>query len=172
MGIMESIIALANSPHDMFAKDDALDADMEGANDNDGDDNGDENGEDQQMENDELERDSQHELNYLHQLSKSTNDFSNRCSKFQQYLLKLIKNTSSTNGGSAEASHSKKEMVQVANFERQIASLQSTCSALELQVKELGKARDEANNSERRVRRGLYRVAAGRLKIGEVLQVS
>ena len=104
----------------------------------------------------------------------------NSTHSFQQYLLKLIKHTSSTNGvdgtgtgaSASAAGYSKKEMVQVANFERQIANLQSTCSALELQVKELGKARDDANNSERRVRRGLYRVASGRLKIGEVLQVS
>ena len=177
MGIMESITSLANSPHDIFGNDNEeaeehanMDMDHDHDEGNHGDDNGDE----------EMERESQRELAYLDQLSKSATNFSNRCSKFQQYLLKLIKHTSSTNGvdgtgtgaSASAAGYSKKEMVQVANFERQIANLQSTCSALELQVKELGKARDDANNSERRVRRGLYRVASGRLKIGEVLQVS
>ena len=66
----------------------------------------------------------------------------------------------------------KSSLQQMANFEQQISQLQSTCGELEIQVKELAKARDEANASERRVRRGLYRVASGRLEIGEVLLVS
>lgn len=38
-------------------------------------------------------------------------------------------------------------------------------------MEEMKKSRDDANERERRVRRGLYRVAAGRIEIGEVLKV-
>lgn len=179
VGIMESITALANSPHDIFSNPKQLLEDTDTNMDVDG--NGDDQ-EDDGLDKKEIERESQYESAYMEELSKSTSNFSNRCSKFQQYLLKLIKHTTSnanpsgtgTDGSDSApgAGYTKKEMVQVANFERQIATLQNTCSALELQVKELGKARDEANDSERRVRRGLYRVSSGRLKIAEVLQVS
>lgn len=212
MGIIDSITKLANSPYTSMgacacAGDESNDNDVkmegdENDNNNDGnndnDDNGNGNGDDENEEYDvekyrKQERDdSKLELTYLNELSKCTNNFSTRCSKFQQYLLKLIRNTTgagagaganggtsantstntNTNANGDNTNFTKKEILQVANFEGQIASLQSMCSALQMQVEELGKARDDANNSERRVRRGLYRVASGRLKIGEVLQVS
>ena len=210
MGIIDSITKLANSPYtsmgacagagdesndnDVKMEGDENDYDNDGNNDN--DDNGNGNGNDENEEYDvekyrKQERDdSKLELTYLNELSKCTNNFSTRCSKFQQYLLKLIRNTTgagagaganggasantnaNTNANGDNTNFTKKEILQVANFEGQIASLQSMCSTLQMQVEELGKARDDANNSERRVRRGLYRVASGRLKIGEVLQVS
>lgn len=99
MGIMESITSLANSPHDIFGNDNEeaeehanMDMDHDHDEGNHGDDNGDE----------EMERESQRELAYLDQLSKSATNFSNRCSKFQQYLLKLMKHTRSTNGTVAD----------------------------------------------------------------------
>jgi E3 ubiquitin-protein ligase BRE1 len=52
----------------------------------------------------------------------------------------------------------------------QISKLQHTCSVLQRQLEDMAKAKDEANESERRVRRGLYRLASGRLNIGQVLQ--
>ena len=172
MSIIDSITNLANSPFSGSAsisdtkKEDA-DVDMD---DGDGDGDHDENCENGEYDNESEERESKREISYLNQLSQSTANFSNRCSKFQQLLLKLIKNTSASQAGGD--GYTKKEMVQVANFESQISKLRRTCTELELQVKELAKARDEANISERRVRRGLYRVASGRLKIGEVLKVS
>ena len=53
----------------------------------------------------------------------------------------------------------------------QLHSLRGKLQDLEVQMQELAKARDEANERERRVRRGLYRVATGRLDMGEVLKV-
>ncbi len=111
---------------------------------------------------------SEDEKTFIQALSSSTTSFSKRCERFQQLLLNLFH--ANTNAGSPSSTSSSEEMQQ--KLQDQISTLQSTCNELECQVKELAKARDEANMCERRVRRGLYRVASGRVKIKEVLKVS
>ena len=64
------------------------------------------------------------------------------------------------------------EVFGATSLHKQIATLQTNCSKLENQVKELVKSRDDAILLERRVRKGLYRLASGRMKIEEVLKVS
>ena len=52
-----------------------------------------------------------------------------------------------------------------------ISSLENRCSELASKSGELAKARDDAAAGEKRVRRGLYRLASGRMKITDVLEV-
>jgi len=117
---------------------------------------------------------------YLKSLSDATTSFSNRCCQFQKLLLDLVRHmwASSTaqalhDDGFSQRQHQRQEEVfHAATLHKKIATLQTKCCTLEDQVKELVMARDEANVLERRVRKGLYRLASGRMKIGEVLKVS
>lgn len=54
-------------------------------------------------------------------------------------------------------------------LKEQIAALESELKSTECRVEEMAEARNEAMSSERRVRRGLYRLASGRLTVEEVL---
>jgi len=111
---------------------------------------------------------------YLKSLSDATTSFSDRCSQFQQLLVDLVQHmwSSSITQGDCDdnCSQEQEDIFHVATLHKQIATLQTTCSKLEDQVTELVKARDDANISERRVRKGLYRLASGRMKIGDVLK--
>ena len=55
-------------------------------------------------------------------------------------------------------------------LEQQVARLQSKNKTLKAQLKELARSRDEMSESDKRVRRGLYRLAAGRVQLKEVLK--
>jgi hypothetical protein len=57
-----------------------------------------------------------------------------------------------------------------AGLEGQISTLQSKCRDYEAQINELVKSRDDANTSDRRVRRGLYRLSAGRMTLVDVMK--
>jgi len=133
---------------------------------------------------------------YLNLLSKATNSFSDRCCRFQKLLLDLVRHMWSTSttihltsSSSSLPSSSQKncekdacsqqeqvqqkrqeEIFHAATLQKQIATLQTNCCELENRIKGLVKSRNEANISERRVRKGLYRLASGRLKIEEVLK--
>ncbi len=64
-----------------------------------------------------------------------------------------------------------KALFDSVTLHKQISDLQHAKDELTSQVDELSKARDGAIESERKVRRGLYRLASGRWKIAEVLKV-
>eukprot|EP00978_Attheya_sp_CCMP212_P009551 scaffold22602_cov44-Attheya_sp.AAC.1 len=51
-----------------------------------------------------------------------------------------------------------------------LSLLQSKCRELEARIQELATCRDEANASEHKVRRGLYRLATGRMTLDEVIK--
>jgi hypothetical protein len=52
-----------------------------------------------------------------------------------------------------------------------LSLIQSKCRELEARIQELATCRDEANASEHKVRRGLYRLATGRMTLDEVIKV-
>lgn len=109
-----------------------------------------------------MEDDSKREMEEMKHLSAMTEAFSTRCDKVYKFVFGLLAgNTSSTNHD-----------VSMDSLQDNVRSLKSTIEGLENQVEELGKARDEALERERRLRRGLYRVSAGRLDIEEVMKVS
>ena len=57
-----------------------------------------------------------------------------------------------------------------AALEGQISILKSKCRDYEAQIAELVKSRDDAATSDRRVRRGLYRLSAGRMTLADVIK--
>ena len=58
----------------------------------------------------------------------------------------------------------------VPSLKEQIATLESDLKVSESKLEEMASARNEAAASERRVRRGLYRLASGRLSMEDVLK--
>ena len=61
-------------------------------------------------------------------------------------------------------------IASVAELKEQIATLESELSATDSKLEEMAQARNEAAASERRVRRGLYRLASGRMTVEDVLK--
>jgi hypothetical protein len=115
--------------------------------------------------------------------------FTDRCNEFHKLLVQLLSHCLHSSRLSAvtndamdevkEKSISSSEDIpinddifQVASLHTQLSALQNAFVELENQLEEMAHARDEANESERRVRRALYRLASGRLKLGEVLEAS
>lgn len=109
-----------------------------------------------------MEDDSKREIEDMKHLSEMAEAFSTRCDQLYKFVFRLLAgSTSSTNPD-----------VSMYSLQDNVRSLRATIDGLENQVEELGKARDEALERERRLRRGLYRVSAGRLDIEEVMKVS
>lgn len=122
--------------------------------------------------------DSTTEHNFLKLLSEATSSFSGRVTNFQRLLINLIQHYISQYGKSSNDSsglkQSKKLMNQISelsSFKEEVSDLQNRCDDLECQLEDLCRDRDNAKENERRVRRGLYRVATGRMKIAEALKV-
>jgi len=135
------------------------------------------------LEKEEMMQESREEMGYMLSLAQSTNAFSSRCKGLYDALSKKLSDTGGDNDGvhnhKAKASDGDidcngpgLEKVQLQEMERQLKSVKELVLELQVQMKELGKARDTANERERRVRRGLYRIAAGRIEVEEVLKVS
>ena len=62
-------------------------------------------------------------------------------------------------------------LLDPSSLRRDIAALQNQLGEKESKLAELTFARDEAAKGERRVRRGLYRLASGRMKLSDVIKV-
>lgn len=128
-------------------------------------------------------------------ISQVARAFTDRCNKFHKMLVQLLSHLlhSSSKGkllvtssvGTNDKVDGDKEkpdllsddalnnndIFHVASLHRQLSVLQNSCAELENQLEEMAHSRDEANESERKVRRALYRLASGQLKLSEVLQV-
>ena len=136
----------------------------------------------QQQIYDYLETDSNLEQSFIKHLSDATTSFSKRITNFQRLLLNLIqhylcqyKKNNKLKKSNVKTMEQNKayvnELLDVGELKKQISVLQNNCSVLKGKVVDLAKDRDVAKDSERKVRRGLYRVASGRMKITEVLKV-
>jgi len=101
--------------------------------------------------------------------TRSLEAVSSRARLLQQCILKVL--TSSNGSSTSTSSSSKSKALQhTAELTAQISTLQSKCKTMQTKIQELAKARDDATNSDRRVRRGLYRLASKRMKLEEVLK--
>lgn len=123
---------------------------------------------------DDMESESVVEKLFLKHLSGATTFFSKRITNFQRLVLNLIQQNMYQQNSNSDIQHDDKDMKELLKFgelRRQIAKLTNNCQDLEEKMVDLAKDRDVAKNSERKVRRGLYRVATGRMKIDEVLKV-
>ena len=61
-------------------------------------------------------------------------------------------------------------IASISELKEQIATLEAELAATDSRLEEMAQARNEATASERRVRRGLYRLASGRMTMEEVLK--
>jgi TolA-binding protein len=126
--------------------------------------------------NEESLTESKDEMEYMTMLSQTTQQFSDKC----QLLLTTISNHKNANAGGSvkdvgsddcEKNLSSDDDAQQQQDQDQLKEMNVMVEELRGHMEEMKKSRDDANERERRVRRGLYRVAAGRIEIGEVLKV-
>ena len=95
----------------------------------------------------------------LKEMEDFASDISNRSALLRDSVLGLLQG-SGVNANTAAAPQ----------LQEQIARLESDLKAAETKLEEMANARNEAAASERRVRRGLYRLASNRMTVDEVLK--
>jgi hypothetical protein len=96
------------------------------------------------------------------ELSHIVDAISNRVTALQDSIQNALKNAPESNGGDSKT--------RLVELEGQVRSLQSRLQDADTRIAELAATKDEAVESDRRVRRGLYRLAAGRMQLPEVLK--
>ena len=101
-------------------------------------------------------------LNPLRDMKRAAFRISQRAAVLQQWIWTLLQRMNSP--------ETHESIRQAASLFGQVATLKGQCRELKVRMAELATTRDEAIDSDRRVRRGLYRLAAGRMKLEEVLQ--
>lgn len=100
--------------------------------------------------------------NELRDMKRTASAISRRAATLQQWIWTLLRRVNSPETHGA--------VIHAASLMGQVAALKGQCRELEARMAELATTRDEAVNSDRRVRRGLYRLASGRMKLEEVLK--
>eukprot|EP00980_Cylindrotheca_fusiformis_P001450 scaffold345_cov134-Cylindrotheca_fusiformis.AAC.61 len=101
----------------------------------------------------------------LDDLLRITDNVSKRAATLQRWIWSLLQRVKSSAGeGHSGANDS------VVRLQQQVAKLKAKNKTLKAQLKEVATSRDEMTNSDKRVRRGLYRLAAGRVQLKEVLK--
>lgn len=101
----------------------------------------------------------------LSTLMRITDNVSKRANTLQGWILTLLQRIE--NGDSAENPRLS-NVVQRA--QQQVARLKAKNKILKSKIEELSRSRDELHESDRRVRRGLYRMASNRVQLKEVLK--
>lgn len=109
------------------------------------------------------------EVEHLTDLQRISLGISQRAMLLQQWIWTLLQKLDSS-PDAAMTNASAPGILDHAGLYKEISELQSLCRDYEAQIDELSKARDDLTESERKVRRGLYRLAAGRMKLDEVLK--
>jgi hypothetical protein len=100
----------------------------------------------------------------LDDLLKITDNVSKRATTLQRWIWSLLQRVDAAAEGQPDAIKSAVELQQ------EVAQLKAKNKTLKAQLKEVATSRDEMSDSDKRVRRGLYRLAAGRVKLKEVLK--
>ena len=105
------------------------------------------------------------ERRHLQEMEVFTANIAARAAILRDGVLGLLRTASVSQGAPhADAAHS------VPLLKEHIALLESELESSESRLEEMAHARNEAAASERRVRRGLYRLASGRITMDEVLK--
>ena len=100
-------------------------------------------------------------------LSKNIND---RAAALQKWIWTLLQRVNDSAGANGAPNVDTWTPPSTLELQEQLTLLQSKNSMLQEELKELARSRDEIAESDRRVRRGLYRLAAGRMELKEVLK--
>lgn len=101
----------------------------------------------------------------LDDLLRITDNVSKRAATLQRWIWSLLQRVDS----SAEGGH-RDSIESTGELQGEVAKLKAKNKTLKAQLKELATSRDEMSDSNKRARRGLYRLAAGRVKLKEVLK--
>lgn len=118
----------------------------------------------------ECEEDAQDETN-VEDIMNIAENMSKRVGILQSWIWTILKNVEksdvSSNGELKDQAWSPPSTMELQN---QLSQVEAENVTLQEHIKELTRSRDEMVESDRRVRRGLYRLAAGRVNLKEVLK--
>lgn len=103
----------------------------------------------------------------LDEMEGFATDISVRAASLKNSVLGLLRKAVEGKGDVSAAN-----IASVTELKEQIATLESELSATDSKLEEMAQARNEAAASERRVRRGLYRLASGRMTMEDVLKAA
>jgi len=101
----------------------------------------------------------------LDEMEGFATDISLRAASLKNCVLGLLRKAVEGKGDESPAN-----IASISELKEQVAILESELKATESRLEEMAQARNEAAASERRVRRGLYRLASGRMKMEDVLK--
>lgn len=110
------------------------------------------------------DQDFMNEKRHLKAMEEFATDIASRAAILRDGVLGLLRTVSLGGSVSNSDSHS------ASTLKEQIARLESTLNSTESKLEEMATARNEAVASERRVRRGLYRLTSGRMTMEDVLK--
>ena len=116
------------------------------------------------------------EKKQLDDLSTISWNILQRANALEGWIRSLLEKTAGEINGSAgdQATPNAADPVSDAISQRalvkELGALRGQCSEYKVQIAELAKARDEIAKSERKVRRSIYRLSTGRVKIEQVLK--
>eukprot|EP00585_Thalassiosira_rotula_P001820 CAMPEP_0196136302 /NCGR_PEP_ID=MMETSP0910-20130528/4652_1 /TAXON_ID=49265 /ORGANISM="Thalassiosira rotula, Strain GSO102" /LENGTH=1010 /DNA_ID=CAMNT_0041396567 /DNA_START=337 /DNA_END=3366 /DNA_ORIENTATION=- len=113
----------------------------------------------------EEDEDLLYEKRHLKEMEEFTTDIASRATILRDGVLGLLRAATSRGGSPVNSDFPSAPLLK-----EQVARLESELNACESKLEEMANARNEAVASERRVRRGLYRMAGGRLTMGDVLK--
>lgn len=100
-------------------------------------------------------------------LSHLSGNVSDRAAALRSWIWSLLERVKDSRGVEGIAYWSPPSSLEL---QEQLTQLQSKNTTLQEELNELARSRDEIVESDRRVRRGLYRLAAGRMELKEVLK--
>jgi predicted nuclease with TOPRIM domain len=100
------------------------------------------------------------EQQQLDDLLRITDNIAQRAATLQDWIWSLLPKVEGAPAAVFDA----------AQLSQQLARQKAKVKTLKQELKELARTRDEMQQSEKRVRRGLYRLAAGRVNLKEVLE--
>ena len=108
------------------------------------------------------------ERHQLDDLLRISDNVSRRADVLQRWIWSLLELVDHGRQSSPVSKDSKVEIIN--KLSRQLARKEAKAKRLEAQLKEVARARNEMKASDKRVRRGLYRLAAGRVELKDVLK--
>eukprot|EP00984_Skeletonema_dohrnii_P001348 scaffold421_cov133-Skeletonema_dohrnii-CCMP3373.AAC.5 len=101
----------------------------------------------------------------LDEMEGFATDISMRAASLKSSVLGLLRKAVEGNSNGSSAN-----IASISELKEQIATLEAELAATDSRLEEMAQARNEATASERRVRRGLYRLASGRMSMEDVLK--
>jgi hypothetical protein len=105
------------------------------------------------------------EKHQLKEMEEFATDIATRAALLRDGIFGLLRTTAAAQGASNGDAAS-----PIPLLKEKISKLESEILSTESKLEEMANARNEAAASERRVRRGLYRLATGRMTVEEVLK--